>query len=116
MMWGNKKLVDIMLSGEEKGYRQKALEDTPSNNGWYTCPKCGRKFRQSQMDADHIEPKSKGGSNNRANMQLLCQHCNRSKGASTEDTAKDLIENQKRLAKVDKAKKQEANKFLKKMF
>lgn len=41
-------------------YRQTAFANTPSKNGWYTCPKCGRKFRASGMDADHIIPQSRG--------------------------------------------------------
>ena len=71
-------------------YRDIAAKYTPSDHGWYTCPKCGKKYRLKDMDADHITPKSKGGDNTTYNMQLICYHCNRSKQADTTDTKADL--------------------------
>ena len=78
---------DYNFSGN---YRDVAIKYTPSNHGWYTCAKCGKKFRLKDMDADHILPKSKGGNNSTGNMQLICKHCNRSKQADTTDTKTDL--------------------------
>ena len=43
------------------------------------CPVC--RMRLSEYQLDHIEPLRRGGDNCDANMQLLCPHCNRSKGA-----------------------------------
>lgn len=43
------------------------------------CVKCGS---QSNLEFDHIIPVAMGGSNTARNIQLLCETCNRSKGAS----------------------------------
>ena len=66
------------------GYRDERFKKEKSNYGWYTCAQCGKKGRKSDMDVDHIFPKSKGGPNSTFNTQLLCQSCNRSKGAKVD--------------------------------
>ena len=43
------------------------------------CIKCGS---QENLEFDHIIPLAKGGSNTSRNIQLLCEKCNRSKGAN----------------------------------
>jgi len=43
------------------------------------CVQCGG---QENLEYDHIIPVSKGGSNTARNIQLLCEECNRSKGAN----------------------------------
>lgn len=43
------------------------------------CVKCGS---QQNLEFDHIIPVAMGGSNTARNIQLLCETCNRSKGAS----------------------------------
>ncbi len=45
------------------------------------CVKCGSR---ENLEYDHIIPISKGGSNTARNIELLCESCNRSKGASIE--------------------------------
>lgn len=79
-------------------YRKTGLETNYSNYGWYTCAHCGKKFRASQVDIDHIKPKSRGGSDNPKNLQVLCQHCNRSKGNKMDKTKQDLKKRRKTYA------------------
>ena len=45
------------------------------------CVKCGSR---ENLEYDHIIPISRGGSNTARNIELLCEGCNRSKGASIE--------------------------------
>jgi hypothetical protein len=42
------------------------------------CVKCGC---QERLEFDHVIPLAKGGSNTERNVQLLCEACNRTKGA-----------------------------------
>lgn len=37
-------------------------------------------FYRCSFEIDHIKPESKGGETTLENLQLLCRHCNRSKG------------------------------------
>ena len=48
------------------------------------CMYCGRKSEIDLMDIDHKNPISKGGSNTKRNLQLLCRTCNTRKGATTD--------------------------------
>lgn len=43
------------------------------------CIKCGS---TEKLEFDHIIPVAKGGSNTERNIQLLCENCNRQKGAN----------------------------------
>jgi tetratricopeptide (TPR) repeat protein len=43
------------------------------------CVQCGS---QENLEYDHIIPLSRGGANTERNLQLLCERCNRSKGAT----------------------------------
>jgi 5-methylcytosine-specific restriction endonuclease McrA len=48
------------------------------------CAACGIKFtKNNRYTVDHIVPVSKGGNLTFDNTQLLCKHCNCSKGAKT---------------------------------
>jgi hypothetical protein len=45
-----------------------------------TCQICGAKAPAVILEIDHIIPVSKGGTNDPANLQVLCFDCNRGKG------------------------------------
>ncbi|MDE2749526.1 MAG: DNA methyltransferase [Chloroflexota bacterium] len=47
------------------------------------CAGCDTHFPFKVMEVDHILPRSKGGSDHYENLQLLCTHCNKSKGSKT---------------------------------
>ena len=43
------------------------------------CAQCGKYFKLSEMEADHITPWHEGGKTNEKNCQMLCRECNRRK-------------------------------------
>lgn len=47
------------------------------------CNGCDTHFPFKVMEVDHILPRVKGGSDHYENLQLLCTHCNKSKGGKT---------------------------------
>ena len=47
----------------------------------YRCAYCPADLRKVKRHVDHIKPLSAGGSNDKTNIQYLCQPCNLSKGA-----------------------------------
>ena len=47
------------------------------------CRGCDTHFPFKVMEVDHILPRVKGGSDHYENLQLLCTHCNKSKGSKT---------------------------------
>lgn len=47
-------------------------------DGW----KCAFCRSTRKLEIDHIIPLSKGGTDDRSNLQTLCEHCNRKKGAT----------------------------------
>lgn len=75
------------------GYRENFFKHTPSFMGKYQCVKCGGWFPKSEIDVDHKIPKRLGGTDDLFNLQPMCKHCNRSKGADlrTNDIASSLI-------------------------
>ena len=44
------------------------------------CPVCGKKYKEHEMEADHIKPWADGGITEYANLQMLCKDCNQRKG------------------------------------
>lgn len=55
----------------------------------FKCQYCGRTAPDVVLEVDHIQPVSKGGSNDILNLITSCKECNRGKGATllSDDTA-----------------------------
>ena len=100
------------------GYREDWFSENKSDHGWYTCAKCGKKLRRSEVDIDHIIPQKYKKIDHVGSLQCLCQHCNRSKQARVglKETTTDLAKaNGKRVVKsITFAVKAVAKKVLKK--
>ena len=64
------------------------------------CKGCQKPYYYKDLDVDHIVPQSKGSGDNIENLQLLCGHCNATKGDGTQT---DL---EARLAAQDAARQQ----------
>lgn len=84
-------LVEIYMNvyGEQEppvgyNYREpipQRTKDKVWNRDEGECTKCGSNI---DLEYDHIKPVSAGGKSTYRNLQLLCQSCNRSKGAKIE--------------------------------
>ncbi len=74
-----------------KGRRSKDIKDTLYGKQRGRCNLCPHWFEYRQMDVDHIIPKSKGGANDDANLQLLCNNCNKIKGNRTMAEARAIL-------------------------
>ena len=49
------------------------------------CNGCRRHFEIRNLTVDHIVPQSRGGTDHRENLQLLCAVCNSTKSTSTQE-------------------------------
>ncbi len=88
-MWDSKKeklsheLERIKAKAEFEGNLRVPVPEEVQMTVWNRdggkCVKCGSSLN---LEFDHIIPVSKGGSNTARNIQLLCEHCNRSKSAN----------------------------------
>ena len=47
------------------------------------CNGCKTEFPFRVFEVDHVIPRSRGGSDHISNLQLLCTHCNKTKGDRT---------------------------------
>jgi 5-methylcytosine-specific restriction endonuclease McrA len=52
-----------------------------------TCQYCGRRFRRSELNLDHVVPRSRGGTTSWENVVCSCVPCNLRKGGRTPDQA-----------------------------
>lgn len=46
----------------------------------FTCRFCGRRAPETELEVDHVQPRSKGGSDDISNLVTACRDCNRGKG------------------------------------
>ena len=53
-----------------------------------TCQYCGHKFPRSELNLDHVIPRSQGGTSTWENVVCSCHRCNRKKGGKTPDQAR----------------------------
>lgn len=53
----------------------------------YTCQYCGKRFKRSNLNIDHITPRSLGGQTSWENVVASCHRCNLRKGGRTPDGA-----------------------------
>jgi 5-methylcytosine-specific restriction endonuclease McrA len=53
-----------------------------------TCQYCGRKFPRSELNLDHVIPRSRGGTSSWENVVCSCHACNRRKGGRLPEEAR----------------------------
>ena len=46
----------------------------------FRCQFCGKQVPETELEVDHLEPRSKGGSDDAENLVSACRDCNRGKG------------------------------------
>ena len=52
-----------------------------------TCQYCGRRLPRTELNLDHVMPRSRGGTSTWENIVCSCHHCNRRKGGRTPEEA-----------------------------
>jgi 5-methylcytosine-specific restriction endonuclease McrA len=53
-----------------------------------TCQYCGRRFARTELNLDHVMPRSRGGLSTWENIVCSCHNCNRRKGGRTPEEAR----------------------------
>lgn len=81
----NKKgIYTYIFTGEEKSLSIRAFSESMKRTAYERqgkkCALCGEQFDIKDMEADHIDPWSRGGKTTADNCQMLCRKCNRRKG------------------------------------
>jgi 5-methylcytosine-specific restriction endonuclease McrA len=56
-----------------------------------TCQYCNRKLPRTELNLDHVIPRSRGGMSTWENIVCSCHHCNRRKGGRTPEEAGMLL-------------------------
>ena len=63
---------------------QNIYEENIKRFGTLTCYLCIKKIKLGNDHLEHKNPLSRGGKNNKRNMDVSCQRCNLKKGSKTE--------------------------------
>lgn len=75
-----KGVYEYLLTGNERKLSIRAFDKRDARAAYErqggVCPLCGEHFEFEEMQADHIEPWSKGGRTVPENCQMLCRDCN----------------------------------------
>lgn len=78
-----KGIYPYVLTGDERNLNLRTFDEDIKQEKYaeqnWICAKCGEHFDLSEMEADHITPRSQGGKTNAENCQMLCRECNRRK-------------------------------------
>jgi len=56
-----------------------------------TCQYCGKRLPRTELNLDHVIPRSRGGMSTWENIVCSCHHCNRRKGGRTPEEAGMLL-------------------------
>ncbi len=76
-------IYEYLLDGQERHLNVRAFSPKMARTAFEKqkgiCPKCKKRFKLEDMQADHIKPWSKGGKTTADNCQMLCADCNRRK-------------------------------------
>ncbi len=77
--------ADKAVKGEKKSTGKRVNHAMLYRRQGGYCAGCGYHFRPRNLTIDHVVPRSKGGSDSIANLQLLCDACNQLKGDGTQE-------------------------------
>lgn len=72
----------------------------------FTCQYCGRKAPEVVLEVEHIEPVSKGGSDDLMNLLTACEACNDGKGARRLDDGTVLARQRVQLERLQERREQ----------
>lgn len=70
----------------------------------HTCQYCGGACKDSALEIEHKNPKSRGGSNSIRNLTIACHTCNQEKGALTPEEWLEKINSKPKKTKTDEAR------------